>query len=241
MLYVLHGSDFAKRGKKLDELVSFFLSKKPNTTFVKVKPENFASYNLDELAEDQGLFEQKCVVLLEGLFEDKEIKEVLIKKLPTLAKSGNFFILNESALGKGGLSVINKNAEKVQEFLAKEKAVKPPFNIFSLADAVGGREKKRAWTLYLKALENGSQPEEIHGTIFWQVKNMSLVKNASKATAEDTGLKPFVFTKAKVFADNYSKEELNNFSSRLVSLYHDSHRGMGDFSIGLEKLILEVL
>lgn len=241
MLYVLHGDDFAKRGKKLDELVQFFLGKKPNTTFIKVKAENFDSYNLDELAEDQGLFEQKCVVLIEGLFEDKEIKEVLIKKLQVLSKSGNIFILNERILSKGDLSVINKNSEKVQEFLLKEKMAQAPFNIFSLADAVGGREKKRAWTLYLKALENGSEPEEIHGTIFWAVKNMGLVKNASMVTAEDTGLKPFVFTKAKVFSDNYSKEELNNFSSRMVSLYHDSHRGLVDFSVGLEKLILETL
>ncbi len=241
MLYILHGDDFAKRGKKLDELVRFFLGKKPNTTLVKVGSDTFLNYNLDELAEGQGLFEQKCVVVLDGLFENKEVKEVLVKKLKILSESDNVFIVNERTLGKGDLTLVQKSAEKIQEFTSKEKAVKPAFNIFSLADAVGGREKKRAWTLYIKAIENGSEPEEIHGTIFWTVKNMGLVKGAKQPTAESTGLKPFVLTKAKVFSDNYSKEELNKFSSRLISLYHDSHRGIGDFSVGLEKLILETL
>lgn len=241
MLYILHGDDFLKRAKKLDEMVSFFLTKRPNTSFAKVNTETFGSYSLDELAEDQGLFENKCVVVLDGIFENKENKEIVLKKLGELGKSNNVFVINERALGKGDLTALEKHSEKIQEFVLKEKPVKAEFNIFSLSDAIGSRDKKRAWTLYLRALENGSEPEEIHGTIFWAVKNMALVKDAKQSTAESTGLKPFVLSKAKASSSNYSKKELNDFSSRLVSLYHDSHRGTGDFSTGLEKLILETL
>ncbi len=241
MLYVLHGDDFKRRAGKLEEMVSFFLGKNPNTSFVKVRAENFAAYDLDELALGQGLFAQKCVVVLDGLFENKEIKEAVAGKLPSLASSGNIFIVNERLLSKTDLSALEKRADKAQVFSAKEKTIRPAFNIFSLADAVGGRDKRRAWTLYLRAIENGSEPEEIHGTIFWQIKNMLLVKETARPTALTTGLKPFVLTKAKAFSDNYSKDELKHLSSRLVSLYHDSHRGIGDFSIGLEKLLLESL
>jgi DNA polymerase III delta subunit len=241
MLYVLHGSDFVKRGKKLDEMVQFFLTKKPNTSFAKVNAGDFSNYSLDELAGGQGLFENKCVVVLDGIFENKETKEIILKKLDSLGKSNNVFVINERALLKGDLAALLKHSEKIQEFLLKEKMARPEFNIFSLSDAIGARDKKRAWTLYLRALENGSEPEEIHGTIFWAVKNMALVKDAKQPTAESTGLKPFVLGKAKSSANNYSKKELNDFSSRLVSLYHDSHRGIGDFSAGLEKLILETL
>ena len=241
MLYILHGGDFKKRGGKLNELIAFSLGKKPNTAFLKVGADNFGSYDLDELSLGQGLFEQKCVVVLDGLFGDAEAREVLLKKLPELADSKNVFVVNERTLGKGDLSALKTHAEKTQDFLEEEKFVKTDFNIFSLADAVGGRDKKRAWTLYLRALSRGFEPEEIHGTIFWQVKNMLLVKGARNPTAETTGLKPFVLSKAKLSCENYSKEELRKFSSHLVSLYHDSHRGLGDFSVGLEKLLLETL
>lgn len=241
MLYILHGNDFNKRAKKLEELIGFFLAKKPGTTLSKINPENFARYDLGELAEGQGLFVQKCVVVLDGLLEDKEIKEIFLGKLKEMAESNNVFVVNERVLGKGDLSALVKKAEKVQEFLLEEKSMRPAFNIFSLSDAVGGREKRRAWALFLRAVENGSNPEDIHGAIFWQIKSMLLVKDAKQSTPESTGLKPFVFTKAKAFAGNYSKEELRGLSSRLVALYHDSHRGIGDFSVGLEKLILEAL
>lgn len=241
MLYTLYGDDFIKRAKKLDEMVQFFLTKRPNTSFAKINADNFANYSLDELAQDQGLFENKCVVVLDGIFENKETKEILLKKLDSLGKSNNVFVINERSLGKGDTTLLEKHSEKTQEFLLKEKPAKAEFNIFALSDAIGSRDKKRAWTLYLRALENGSEPEEIHGTIFWAVKNMALVKDAKLPTAESTGLKPFVLSKAKSSSNNYSKKELSDFSSRLVSLYHDSHRGIGDFSTGLEKLILETL
>ncbi|MFA5841648.1 MAG: hypothetical protein WC835_01630 [Candidatus Paceibacterota bacterium] len=241
MLYVLYGDDFSKRARKLDEMVQFFLTKKPNTSFAKINTETFPNYSLDELALDRGLFENKCVVVLDGIFENKETKEIILKKLSALGESDNVFVINERSLGKGDIAALTKHSEKTQEFLLKEKAARPEFNIFSLSDAIGARDKKRAWTLYLRALENGLEPEEIHGTIFWQVKNMALVKDAKQPTAESTGLKPFVLSKAKSSSNNYSKKELQDFSSRLVSLYHDSHRGIGDFSAGLEKLILETL
>lgn len=241
MLYILHGDDYKKRGAKLGELVSFFLGKKPDTALVKISPENFARYDLDELALGQGLFEQKSVVVLDSLLENKEIKEAVLEKIPALASSDNIFIINERILGKGDLAALGKKAGKTQGFLIKEKPAKPTFNIFSLADAVGGRDKKRAWATLLRAFERGMEPEEIHGTLFWAVKNMLLVKEAKQATAESTGLKPFVLMKARSFSENYSKDELRNFSSRLVALYHDSHRGLGDFSVGLEKLILETI
>lgn len=241
MLYILHGDDFIKRTKKLEDLVGFFMTKKPGTPLLKINAENFSQYNLEEIAVGRGLFEQKCVVVLDGLLEVKEIKELFLDQLKTLAESENFFVVNERTPGKVDLSVLIKKAEKVQGFSLKGNTTRPSFNIFSLSDAIGGREKKRAWALFLRAVESGSEPEEIHGTIFWQIKSMLLIKEARQPTPESTGLKLFVLSKAKSFADNYSRGELHKISSRLVALYHDSHRGIGDLSVGLEKLILEAL
>lgn len=241
MLYVLYGSDFEKKAKKLNELVNFFLSKKPDASVSKISSDNFSKYNLEEMARGQGLFSEKSINVIDGILESKENKEFLFDKLDSLKDSPNIFIISERAIGKTDLTALTKKAEKVQEFDAVKIEKKPDFNIFSLADAIGMRDKKRAWTLLLRAFENGMEPEEIHGTVFWQFKNLLAVKNGGGTSAADMGMKPFVYTKAKSFSGNYSKEELENISLKLVSLYHDSHRGRTDFSAGLEQLILSAI
>lgn len=241
MLYVLHGQDYKKRGRKLNELADFFISKSPDAVLVRVTPENLSRHDFNELAQGRGLFSERSVIILDGLLEEKENKEDLFNKIDLISASSNIFVVNERSIGKADEALLKKRAEKIQIFEQTQKYERSRFNIFSLAEAFGMRDKKRAWTIFLRAIENGSEPEEIHGTIFWQLKTILLVKSAERTTVETTGLKPFVLAKAKTFANNFSKEELHNISSRLVSLYHDSHRGRGDFSIGLEKLILETL
>jgi hypothetical protein len=137
------------------------------------------------------------------------------------------------------LRAITDAAEKVQSFTLKEKKGKPDFNIFSLTDAFGRRDKKNLWVLFQKAVESGAVPEEIHGILFWQLKSM-LLAHACKSAAE-AGVKPFVWSKARTFAKNWSEEELKNLSAKMVSLYHDAHRGIYEFPIALERLILTIL
>jgi len=58
--------------------------------------------------------------------------------------------------------------------------------------------------------------------------------------ANESGLKPYVFQKSKSFAQNYSEDEMKKMSSSLVSIYHDSRRGIHDFDIALERFILSL-
>jgi len=110
------------------------------------------------------------------------------------------------------------------------------FSIFSLADALGERDKKRMWVLYREAIDLGISPEEIVGTLFWQVKMILLAHRVKKAT--DAGVKDFPFSKAQRYAKNYSLDEIQKLSSDIISIYHEAHRGKVDFEIELEKLIL---
>ena len=153
-----------------------------------------------------------------------------------IAESPNVFIVLEGDVDKKTLLAITDVAEKVQLFENKEGKKKPEFNIFSLTDAFGRRDKKNLWVLYQKAVASGAVPEEIHGILFWQLKSMLLAVTAK--TAGEAGVAPFVFTKAKSFLKNYTPEELKTLSSKLVHMYHDAHRGIHDFEIALERLIL---
>ena len=134
------------------------------------------------------------------------------------------------------LKVFEKHAVKVQEFKKIEK--KERFNSFLLADALGQRNKEKLWVLYHQALTEGLAPEELHGTLFWQVK--ALLSATLVKTAGEAGLKPFPWTKAKSFLRNWNQDELKKVSSKMVSIYHDSRRGEHELQTALEKFILDL-
>jgi hypothetical protein len=160
--------------------------------------------------------------------------------LPAIADSENVFVFLETDLKADRLKSFEKLAEKVQKFSlpAKKGKDRPEFNIFSLSEALGRKDKKTLWKLYRLAIDESFPPEEISGVLFWQIKSMIVAGEAK--TAAQSGLSPFVFAKARNFLKNYSIAELKKNSSRLVSIYHDSRRGISDFEVGLERFILEL-
>ena len=243
MFYFLHGEDKDKARKKAHELIDGLVKKRPNASFFKADSENFSLGKLEEMIGGQGLFESKQIVFLDNILEDKEIKETVLDKIKEIKESPNAFVFLERKADKATLGRMEKSAEKVQAFelsksSASTKESKEKFNTFSLADVFGRRDKKNLWVLYQEALSQGVAPEEINGVLFWQLKSM-IVANKSKS-ADVSGLKPYVFQKSKSFARNYSEEEMKKLSSALVSVYHDSRRGIHDFEIALERFILDI-
>ena len=103
---------------------------------------------------------------------------------------------------------------------------------------MGRRDKRGLWVLYQDALAEQVPAEEVHGIFFWQVKSMLLVKKCK--TAEEANMKPFPFQKSREYSRNYKDGELENLSSKLVSMYHEAHRGNEDFHISLERFILSL-
>ena len=81
-------------------------------------------------------------------------------------------------------------------------------------------------------------PEEIHGILFWQVKSIVLASRTKSAT--EAGLNPFVYSKAKSFAENFNQQELDKILEDIVRLYHDAHRGLHDFETAMEIFILSL-
>ena len=240
MLYLLYGEDIESARKKANELVETLRVKKPDASFVALNDENWHKGQFEELLGGQGLFERKAIIFLKRAFANEEASEIILEKLPEIQKSENIFILLEGNLLKEIGDKLKKFSEKVQEFELKglQTKTKEKFNIFALADVLGRRDKKSLWVLYQKALREGFKLEEIIGTLFWQVKSMILASRVK--TAKEAGMNPYPFSKAKSFLKNWKEVELKNLSSKFVSLYHDSHRGLSDFEIALEILILRM-
>ncbi len=249
MIYFLYGEDTNKSRGKLKSLLESLFLKKPNAGFFKLDSDSFIEIKLEEFIESQGLFEKKYIVQMDGLFEDLTISKFLLDKLEDLEKSENIFIFIETKIKSPFLKKIEKYSAKVQEFPLKKNVGRDfstnsssfnpsEFNIFDLATCFGNRNKKDLWVLYQKTKAKDIPTEEVSGILFWQLKTMFQVLK-SKNVAE-SGLKPFVFNKARGYLRKYSKDELENMSSSLVSIYHDARRGGLEFDLALEKFILEL-
>lgn len=240
MIYLLHGTDIIKSRKKLHLLLDSIFEKKPDASYIRIEVGDFDKSMIYEFLGGQGLFENKYIVVFDNLFEDKNTKEILLKKIKDISESKNIFIFLEKKLNKTELSKFEKYAEKVQEFkdldidIKKEKK----FDIFSLTDAFGRRNKKELWVLYQKAKLNNVSDEEIHGILFWQIKSMLLTIRA--ASASESGLNPFVYRKSLGFVKNYSNDELKAYAKSLMYLYHDTRRGIHEMDSAMEMFILGV-
>ena len=236
MIYLLHGEDTTKAREKMHALVDSLRAKKPDASFFKIDNEHWSDAQLEEYISSPGLFEQKYIVVLDRVFENKEAKEYVLKNIKDVGVSENIFIILEGKLDKKTLTKFEKNAEKVVGFTKKATKKSEKFNIFALSDAFGGRKKKELWVLFQKAVNAGISPEEIHGTLFWVVKSIILSKNTNNA--KEAGLNPFVFRKSASFAKNFDEKELKNIFSSLVSMYHDARRGGMELGVALEVFIL---
>lgn len=237
MLYLLHGSDITKSIDKANKLVKTMLSKKPNASYFKINEDNFNIEEIQEFVGGQGLFENKYIVLISRILDNSEIKDSILDYIPNIKDSDNIFIWIEGEIDKKTLKVLEEASQKSEENNLKNVVKKPFFNVFALSDAIGGRDKKKAWILYQEALDELSA-EEVYGTIFWQVKSMLMsIKTNSPA---ESGLKPFVYNKAKTFTKNYKEGEVEEMSSKLITLYHESRRGKSELPLLLERFILEI-
>jgi DNA polymerase III delta subunit len=236
MIYLLHGENFKESRKKLHSLVGSLFKKEPDVSKFLIDNESFSKELLEEMISGQTLFAGRYIVIVDKVFENKEAGEVVLEKLKLISKSENIFLFIEEKINKAILSRFKKWAEKIQEFPLKSEKKDNKFNIFGITDALGRRDRKGTWVLYQKALSEGIQPEEVHGILVWQIKNLLMVKDEKETGS--LGLNPFVLRKSLGFASKYKKKELVKLSEELIRIPHESRRGMEDFNISLEKFIL---
>ncbi len=237
MIYFLYGTDTHKARAKLHDLLLLAEKKRPGAELFKITSENWIDGQLDELIQSQGLFEQKYTVVLDSVFEKKDIKNYILERLEGLRDSEQIFLMLEGSVDLPTLKKMSAHAKQVQEF-AKAESKKPSFNIFSITDHLVKKDKKHLWISYIDLLDLGAQAEEIHGILFWQIKNMILASRAGSQV--ETGLSPFVYKNALSGSRNFDRQELVQLSSKLVDITHRVRQGQGEMEVMLEKWVLEL-
>lgn len=238
MIYFLYGTDIYTSRKKMHSILDVLCKKRPDSEIFKINSESFNEERFDELIYSQGLFDSKYIVVLDNLLEEKGIKEFLADRFVEMKDSLNVFVWLENKVDAKTLKEIEKNSEKTQEFTKKEDGFvkKKELPVFSITDGLLEKNKKRFWVSYIDLLSKGAGPEELHGIIFWQVKNMLI---ASKADSQkDSGLAPYPYKNALTGGRRYKEDELVSMMSDLVSMTHKVRVGEGDLDIMLEKWIL---
>ncbi len=239
MLYVFHGNNTSLSSHKASALIASLRAKKTDASYVRIEAGQWSPTIVEEHLGGQGLFSNKYIIFLDRVTENGEAKDGLVESVSVMQESPNIFIVLEGKVNTELTKAFEKHAEKivVSDEVAKG-APKEEFNIFALADAVGSRDPFKAWMTYRQAIDKGTEPENIIGTIFWQLKSMVLAAHASSAS--EAGLSPFVYSKAKKTVGNYSASELQELTQKFVTLYHDGHRGKVSMELGIEKTLLSI-
>ncbi|MEK7596522.1 MAG: hypothetical protein AAB450_00155 [Patescibacteria group bacterium] len=238
MLYVIYGTDTEKAREKSRALFEALKGKKPGAAAGILTAEDVTEDKLLELTQSQGLFENKQIIFMDRVLENKNTWNIVLEKIDAVADSPNIFIFFEGKLTRDILKKLEKGAEKIQEYVLDEETPAEKSNFFPLADALGSRDKKKLWILFRDAMDGDAVPEEIHGILWWQAKSLTLASKTRNAS--EAGLNLFVYNKAKRYLSNWKKEEVESLLSKLSRMYHEAHRGEADFEIELEKLMLDI-
>jgi DNA polymerase III delta subunit len=240
MLYLLHGGDRVAARKKLHLILDAFLKKHEGAPITELTEETFVPEELSNLSLEQGLFSSVQAVVFDSVLGTKETTERVKRLLPALIASHNLLVFLEEGVERELLTAFQEQEVEVHTFRAA--TTRPEFNVFLFTDALGHRDRKHLWLLYQQALRSEGNDESylsyLTSMLFWQVKSMALAESAQ--SAEEAGMKPYSFQKAKGFLKNYSREELLKFSGNLVTLTHDTRRGIHEQDIALERFILTI-
>jgi DNA polymerase III delta subunit len=229
MLYVLYGNN---REKLLAQLKKVIGEKNPE----RFDAENFDQGKISQLLAGPGLFGGVETIVIRDVFVNDDLQTFILKHSAEMQNSSHVFILIEPKILKKPLAHLIKTNAHVTEYKLPAKGKKQEgFNIFSITDAFGARDKKKLWILFQEARRNNLASEEIYSVLWWQIKNMLIVSKESK----NPGIHPFVFQKTERALKNFKEKELLNIAQNFVRAFHKARRGRGaTLDQEIEKLLL---
>ncbi len=233
MLYLFNGNDeVLVRAKARAQALSL---QKENCDLLVLESDTFSPSVFNESFFDQSFFGTSFVIFCDSVFENKEALEFFAEFADEIVKSSNDCVLAEKTLPVALVTKFKKAGAKILDFKVEKKDERK-FNTFALGDALGMKDKKNLWILFAQARELGLEGEEICGVLFWQIKNILLA--GSTKTSVEAGVSEYPYKKAKSFSKIWKTEELQTSLLQLTKMYHDAHRGRGDFMNQLEMFVL---
>lgn len=230
MLYVLVGSDIVKAKMRAVELAE-------DSEVVRFGEGGEPFFNVLGYLSARGLFVPKTTLLLDRPLEDADGKVLLTEHSKDLMGGDALVIVVETALDAVTKKKIPQGAVLELYDISYSSNEQPTPNVFALSDSFATGDRKNSWIRYRELVDLGTAAEEIHGILMWQARAMVV---ASKAhTAEESGLKPFVYSKAKKAGARLGVEGCEEVSRTLMHMVHQSRMGKGNLGDLLEAFLLK--
>lgn len=233
MLHVFFGNNtITVRNKAYAKAVPY---EEQGIKLVSIDADSYQKGMIADIVGSMSLFGEQSVYLIDTPSQDEEFYEEVTTLLPQLKDSENSFILIEGKLLAAQKKSFQKYAETFEEITADKEA---PFNVFALAESLSRKDKKALWLGLCESRAAGLSPEEIIGTLWWQLKTLRLAKLTRNA--EEAGMKDYPYSKAKRSLSNFKEGELESLSRDLLAVYHGGHMGEVDIDLALEKWTLTI-
>lgn len=188
-----------------------------------------------EFLGTRGLFASAVVLIIDQPLETAEGRALIEEHAAFLQESSAEVFVVEASLTAEQKKLFPRGVTFEKFGGATEKAERPM--PFGLSDAFMRGDRKAAWIEFRKLITAGASAEELHGTLSWAAR--SAIVAAKTKNAEEAGLKPFVYTKSKRFAEKLGIVRVEELSRALVRTYHQARMGNGSLELKLEQLILE--
>ncbi len=238
MLYLICGTDSKKIEAKVSELVEKMVVKKPTAEIFVIDEDNFSESYVEELLVSRGLFSNQYLVKCQNLLTSTTSASWVLEKIEDIANSGNIFLFKEKEIDKKSFKKLESTAVKTWVFDQTDKKVFNDKFIFSIGEAFTARDRKKMWLAVARARAK-NMPAEI---VFWQIVNS--IRNINflllGGDLAELKLHPFVISKTKKEAQNFTLAEIQDFLNELFVLYHESRRGGLDLYDRLERFSLGV-
>ena len=215
MLYLLHGEDISASRQALLDLkkdyspdsISVFDAKKLDADeFVRV-------YETPALLSDRRLIvvEGKPPGKIPNPIDPKD-RRLRISQIPNFPSTTDvvFWVGEE-------LKSSNKLFKQVKELGGQIRHFKPvvPKHVFGFLDALGYKNKQKAFLELHRLLDQGESPVYLLTMIAWQIRNLLKVK-LSIGGGPKPKMNPFVLRKAQSQVKNFEEEELVGIFHKLL-------------------------
>ena len=227
MLTVIAGGDALLLDKKTKEILQNKGFDAGTTSYLDIP----TIEALREAVSAQDLFGGISTYVFREL--DEEVYDFLFSNIETFSQSQNIFIAQVSKVLKKQKDTCAKVGVEIIEIKSIKEREMPSF---VLADAFLRRDKKAAFAALHDELAT-KPPEEVHGGLWYQMKNMALI--FSGANEVGSGLHPFVYKKLQSASKLFSKKDCDEILKELLEMNHKAHRGELDFGVALEQFVLK--
>ncbi len=229
MLYCLWGSDRKTVVDQAQHIVFGLRKKRPDASYYKFEAPHSIG-ELEQIITATGLFEEKHIIVIDELWKQEDGKIFILERVEELTLTPHICILFGSTPDAKTKKVLESKATKVATFDAV-KEERDTF-VFSWVEDVVRKDIQKAWIGLHVLKEAGHSPEAVMGALWWQIRSVAVAQTAS--SAKESGLSPYVYTKAKRLSKDIQIPEM-------IKQYFDAYTKLHTSPypwVYLEKMVL---